>query len=205
MKDWIPVISAVLGFLAGISGTWLTQRATRQLESDRWEREQTRTRQQEVLQLYVDVAEYIEDRIGWMKNADWANDGYDPAALRLHRAQLGARVKTLAARRVVVAWESFGRAVEDIRDNYRLGNMKEIPELNTATLSDEALIPKAIVGGEIVLLIIRSLVEDRPLEALLPGLKQTLPKDARYANAVDKWIEEASRPSTSPHQIMSAA
>jgi len=54
-------------------------------------------------------------------------------------------------------------------------------------------------------LIIRSLVEDRRLEDLLPGLKQTLPKDARYANAVDKWIEEASRPSTWPHQIMSAA
>jgi hypothetical protein len=39
MKDWIPLIGAFLRFLAGIGGTWSTQRGLRKTEAEKWQQE----------------------------------------------------------------------------------------------------------------------------------------------------------------------
>lgn len=194
MKDWIPVVSAFLGFVAGLSGTWLTQRASRQLETARWQREQAKAKETERRQLYVDVVEYIEDRLAWLRNADWSVEQFEAAKLGLHRNQLAGRVKMSAPRSVVVGWEYFRYHLEGVQAAFRLGNVRESRELpDTIELIDESLIPEAVIAGEIAILVIRAEIESKSLPDLLGDLKyDSLPDDPRYRGALEKFWEDTS-------------
>ena len=200
MKDWIPVISAFLGFVAGIFGTWLTQRAnrqlettkqdaTRQLESDRWERERQKVRASEQKQLYVDLVEYIEDQLTWLRHYDLGiKRKVEPAKLNLHPNQLGGRVKIFASTSVVFGWEGLQRALSVVENEFAQGNVYERPDLPGRTdLHDQRVIPAAVVAGELLILVVRAEYEKVVVADLIPVLRQTLLNE-RYTEALDDYL-----------------
>jgi hypothetical protein len=184
MDKWVPVISAVLGLFAGLSGTWLTQRSTRKLESDRWAREQLSSRRQAVRQLYIDVAEYIEDRISSLEKSDLGIGGHAVPDFVKHQSQLGGRIKLFGSSHLIVGWEEFQFALDAIDVNWEYGNFSQRDDLpDRSDLDDQTLVPKAVVTGEVVLRIIRSEIESAPLVPLLRDLDRLLPEDGRYRAA----------------------
>jgi hypothetical protein len=193
MKDWIPVVSALVGFLAGISGTWLTQRSARQIEADRWHREQRRSADQEVRQLHIDVAEHIENHIRLLKDSEVATKTGDPAKLTVHRSQIGGRIKIYGSNVLAVGWEEFQATLDHIDYEFDQGLVKTHHDMqDVATLADETLIPTAVVTGEVVLQIIRSELTSDNLYWLVLHMRWTLPDIARYQTAFRKLLKSVS-------------
>lgn len=198
MKDWIPVIAAFLGFAAGIAGTWLTQRANRQLEQvkqdsnkqlerDKWSREQEKTKAADQKQLYIDVVEYVEDQLAWLHNLDYGfRKGQESAKLNLHPHQLAGRVKMFASYTVITEWDGFQRAVDYVHGEIRYGNMHERPDLpGTGDLDDQDAVPRAVVAGNFLILVVRADYEATSVMDQVPLLSRTIPiQDERYQAAL---------------------
>ena len=193
MKDWIPLIGALVGFIAGISGTWWTQRSARMLETAKWDREQRKAERAETKQLYIDIVEYAEDRIAWLRGFDYGFTKAESANLNLHPNQLAGRVKMFASTPVIAGWDYFQRHLDAVHMNIRLGNMHERPDLpGTADLDDQQVIPDAAVAGEFLILIVRSEYEDTNPTRLAPALEESMSNDERYLDAYRKHLSALS-------------
>ncbi|WP_426511998.1 hypothetical protein ACPPVO_16040 [Dactylosporangium sp. McL0621] len=123
---WVPLASGALGIVGALAGVGLTQRATRDREDRRWEREREldqvryererleRQRERRAA-LYVDIAEYVQDQqsILELTTDEYASRRAEIPNLQ-HPDRLTARVRLYATPQVDESWSALVRAVEGI-------------------------------------------------------------------------------------------
>ncbi|MEW2539309.1 hypothetical protein [Micromonospora chalcea] len=138
---WVPIVVAAVGVSGTVAAAWLTQRASKKREDERWRREREvdeirwqrekadRLRELRV-KLYLDLAEYSEnfaaaldavtDELGITKPRR-PNDA-------VHQDRLSAQVKLLAPKPVRDAWVRLIRAEYDMNWELHEGSSNYTPQ-----------------------------------------------------------------------------
>lgn len=194
MKDWIPLVAAFLGFLAGFAGPWLTQRSNRQIEADRREHEQKQAKAADQKQLFIDIVEYVEERAAWLRTLEWFDSDHEPAKLSLHPSQLAGRVKLSAPYWVSVAWDDFDRKLAEVDGDIRLGNFHPHGDLpHIMELDDSMAVPRALVAGEILVAAVRAAHEQESFSDCIDDLTTRLDHqpDRRLIAVITEWKKSA--------------
>jgi len=193
MKDWIPLIGAFLGFVAGIFGTSSTQRANRRQEWERWKRDQATAQAVECRQLFIEAVEHIEDQMAWLRSLDRLTSSQTSADLASRQTRTSARLKLFASAYTEVAWDDFLEHVAYVIQALELGQViqRQNGDRSTAQPANLDLLPRALLTGEILVIIIRAELAQEDPYPLLDGLRRRLP-DQRYEAAFQAWAQEAS-------------
>jgi hypothetical protein len=194
MTIWVPLISAFVGALAGISGAWISQLGIRKIEADKRSHEQKKTQTADRKQLFVDIVEYAEDRIAWLRYLEWYGGREERAKLNLHPSQLAGRVKLSAPHWVILAWDEFDGYLEDVNSAISLGNIhphRDLPDI--IEFDDDTLVPRAHIRGEILIAAVRAEHEGESLAVLMEAMKSRLNRDHRLLPALDHWRQAASK------------
>ncbi|MFI7213151.1 hypothetical protein ACIBP4_01130 [Micromonospora maritima] len=134
---WVPLAAGVLGIVGALAGTAVTQRATKQREDRRWEREReldqlryererlARQRERRTA-LYVDLAEYTQSE---QSTLEAAVDEYGERRLEVpnlqHPDRLTARVKLYATPQVCESWNALVQAIDLVRWEWSEGNVNQ--------------------------------------------------------------------------------
>lgn len=132
---WIPLASGALGIAGALAGTAITQRATRRREDRRWnrdreldlirhERERAERQRERRMELYVDLAEYVQNE---RSTLDASTDEYAGRRDQLqdlkHPDRLTARVNLYAPVQVREPWAALVRAGELVRWEWTEGDV----------------------------------------------------------------------------------
>ncbi|MEU2168297.1 hypothetical protein ACH47V_23765 [Micromonospora chersina] len=138
---WVPIVVAAVGVSGTVAAAWLTQRASKKREDERWRRErevdeirwqrERADRLRELrIKLYVDLAEYsqnfeatlaaVTDELGITKSRG-------PEDL-IHHEKLTAQVKLLAPKSVRDAWYQLRRSEENLRWELYEGSPNHTPQ-----------------------------------------------------------------------------
>ncbi|MEU4559126.1 hypothetical protein AB0F72_12115 [Actinoplanes sp. NPDC023936] len=124
---WVPIVVAAFGVAGSVAAAWLTQRANRKREDQRWQREREadeirwsrekaeRLRELRVT-LYIDVAEYVQRR---ESSFEAITDEYGVASSGwseelIHPQRLSARVNLLTPDPIRRAWAAFESAEDQL-------------------------------------------------------------------------------------------
>ncbi|MFG1758313.1 hypothetical protein [Micromonospora echinofusca] len=165
---WTTLLTALSGSLVGglftFAGVAWSQRATRERELTmdrmRHSRERADQLRETQRQLYVDMAEHVEDRQAWYDNLQ-AGTGQPAnlAKLTLHRNQLTARVKLYTSPVVQQLWVTFVAANETIVANIDLGNFHQ-DQYGDWVLEDRTCVPRAQATADLMIAAIRVALTD---------------------------------------------
>ncbi|MEU1965885.1 hypothetical protein ABZ541_19420 [Micromonospora sediminicola] len=171
---WATLLTALSGSLVGglftLAGVAWSERATHQREvtMDRLRRSQDRAdRLREAQrQLFVDMAEYVEDRQAWYDNIE-AGTGSpaDLAKLTLHPNQLTGRVKLYASPVVQQLWVTFLAANATIVANIDLGNFHQ-DQWSDFVLDDRTCVPRARAAAVLMIAGLRAALSNEMSDAL---------------------------------------
>jgi hypothetical protein len=156
VKDWIPLIGVVIGVLAGFAGTWLTQRSAQRLERTRFEHEQAKAREAERHQAFLEILEYVEDRMAWLTSVEDLT-AYEPSNIGTHPALVAAKVKIFGSEEMEIAWWEFRELISAVMWSFAQGNViVGDGDPNAGKLSDRTQIPRTLHAGEIVILAVKA-------------------------------------------------
>ncbi|MEU4639588.1 hypothetical protein [Micromonospora sp. NPDC023814] len=137
----MPIVVAAVGVGGTVTAAWLTQRASKKREDERWRRErevdeirwqrERADRLRELrIKLYVDLAEYsqnFEATLGAVTDELGINKSRGPDDL-IHHEKLTAQVKLLAPKPVRDAWYQLRRSEEDLYWELHEGSPNHTPQ-----------------------------------------------------------------------------
>ncbi|MER7586914.1 hypothetical protein ABTW72_05180 [Micromonospora sp. NPDC127501] len=160
---WATLLTALGGSLVGglftFAGAAWSQRATRERELTMDELRHARHRADQLRdirhQLFVDMAEHVEDRQVWYENINAGrNRAADLATLGVHRNQLTGRVKLYTTPVVQQVWLTLIRADGVIDDEINMGHYHH-DQSGDAGLYDERCVPRAQAAAALMTAAIR--------------------------------------------------
>jgi hypothetical protein len=171
---WATLLTALSGSLVGglftFAGVAWSQRATRERELTidrlRHFRDKADRLRETQRQLFVDMAEHVEDRQAWYDNLE-AGTGRaaDLAKLTLHPNQLTGRVKLYTSPVVQQLWVTFLAANATIVSNIDLGNYQQ-DRWGGGVLEDRTCVPRAQAAADLMTAAIRAGLSDEGSDTL---------------------------------------
>ncbi|MDG4764480.1 hypothetical protein O7632_10240 [Solwaraspora sp. WMMD406] len=193
----ISTLSGLVGGLLALTGSWLTQQSTKKRESERWERELQKQRDDRVAQVYLDAAEFAENTRAWLKTSGDPFIRAELATLSVHENQLSARIRLFGGRSANAVWIKFMEDLGVIRAQIAYGNIAH-DKYGQEYLEDSKCEPRAEVSSVIVLLAFRQLIDGRDqvdwnaLESGFPESASSLDHES-YQEFIKEWFSSKWR------------